>query len=94
MKLVLDANVFLNVIFKEEPFFETSRKLLKRIEAKKIDAYISTITLAEIVWVVHKESGYKRAKEVQIHLRELSELQIVKIIPLEEKYCVPHVNSN
>jgi predicted nucleic acid-binding protein len=84
MKLVLDANVFLNVIFEEKPFLETSRKLLKQIELKKFDAYISSITLAEIVWVVYKEAGYKKAKEVQSYLRELLELQIVKVIPLEE----------
>jgi len=62
----------------------TSKKLLKQIELKKLDAYISSVTLAEIVWVVYKESGYKRAKEVQSYLRELLELQIVKVIPLEE----------
>ncbi|MBO3754472.1 MAG: type II toxin-antitoxin system VapC family toxin [Candidatus Brockarchaeota archaeon] len=84
MKLVLDANVFLNVIFEEKPFLETSRRLLKEIEAKRLDAYLSSITLAEIVWIVYKESGFRKAREVQSYLRELSELQIVKVIPLEE----------
>ncbi len=85
MKLIFDANIFLNVIFEEKQFLETSRKLLRQVELKKFDASISSITLAEIVWVVHKESGFKKAKEVQSYLRELSELQIVKIIPLEER---------
>jgi predicted nucleic acid-binding protein len=84
MKLVLDANIFLNIIFEEKQFLESSRKLLKQIESKKFDAYISSITLAEIIWIVYKESGYKKSKEVQSYLRELSELQIIKIIPVEE----------
>jgi predicted nucleic acid-binding protein len=84
MRLVLDANVFLNIIFEEKPFLETSRKLLKQIELKKFNAYISSITLAELVWIVYREAGYKKAKEVQSYLRELSELQIVKVVPLEE----------
>jgi len=84
MKLILDANIFLNIIFEEEQFLESSRKLLKQIEDRKFDGYTSSITLAEIIWIVRRESGYKIAKEVQSYLRELSELQIVKIIPLEE----------
>jgi predicted nucleic acid-binding protein len=85
MKLVLDANIFLNVIFEEKQFLESSKKLLKQIELKKFDAYISSITLAEIIWIVHKQSGYKKAKEVQSYLRELSELQIIKVIPLNNE---------
>jgi len=84
MKLILDANIFLNIIFEEEQFLESSRKLLKQIEDRKFDGYTSSITLAEIIWIVRRESGHKIAKEVQSYLRELSELQIVKIIPLEE----------
>ncbi len=85
MKLVLDANIFLNVIFEEKQFLEKSRKLLKQIESGKFSAYISSITFAEIIWIVYRESGYSRAKEVQSYLRELSELQIVKIVPLENE---------
>ena len=63
---------------------DSSRKLLKQIESKKFDACISAITLAEIIWIVYKESGFKKAKEVQSYMRELSELGIVKVIPLED----------
>ena len=92
MKIVLDANVFLNVIFEEKQFLEASRKMLKQIEMKKHDAYISSITLAEIVWIVHKESGYKKAKEVQSYLRELSELQIIKVLTLENSIVYGMLN--
>lgn len=85
MRIILDANIFLNVIFEEKQFLESSRKLLKQIESKKFDARISAITLAEIIWIVHRESGLKKAKEVQSYMRELSDLQIVKITPIEER---------
>ncbi len=85
MSIVLDANIFLNVIFEEKLFFESSKKLLKHIESKKFQASISSITLAEILWVVYKESGYKIAREVQSYMRDLSELQVVKVVPLNEK---------
>jgi len=62
MKLVLDANIFLDVIFEEREFFEASMKLLKLIEQNKFAAYISCVTLSEIIWIVYKESGYKEAK--------------------------------
>lgn len=92
MKLVIDANVFLNVIFEERQFLEASKKLLRQIELKKFDAYISPITLAEIIWIVYKESGYRKAKEVQSYLRELAELEIVKVIPLEDNLVYGMVN--
>jgi len=84
MKLVLDANILLNIIFEEKQFLASSRRLLKQIESKKFDGFISSITFAEIVWIVYKEVGFKKAKEVQSYLKELSELQIIKIIPVEE----------
>jgi len=84
MKLVLDANIFLNVIFAEKGFLESSKKLLKLIEQKKFKAYISSVTLSEIIWVVHKESGYKKAKEVSSYLKELFELGLIKVVPLDE----------
>lgn len=84
MKLVLDANVFLNVIFQEEPFIEASKNLLKQIEARKFEAYLSSITLAEIIWVVHRESGFRKAKEVQSYLKELCELGIVRLVSLDD----------
>jgi predicted nucleic acid-binding protein len=72
------------VIFEEEPFIEASRKLLKQIEARKFEAYLSSITLAEIIWVVHRESGYRKAKEVQSYLKELCELGQIRLVPLRD----------
>ncbi len=92
MKLVIDANVFLNVIFEERQFLDASKKLLRQIELKKFDAYVSPITLAEIIWIVYKESGYRKAKEVQSYLRELAELEIVKVIPLGDSLVYGMVN--
>lgn len=84
-KIVLDANILLNVIFEERQFVETSMKLLKKVEEKKFEsAFISTITLAEIVWVVLRDLGYKKANETLSYLRDLSQLNVLKAIPLSE----------
>jgi predicted nucleic acid-binding protein len=40
MKLVIDANIFLNVIFNEEQYAKGSKLLLNAIEDNKFDAYI------------------------------------------------------
>lgn len=84
MRLALDANIFLNVIFEEKGFLEFSKKLLKLIEQNKFKAYISSVTLSEIIWIVYKECGYKKAKEVSSYLKDLSELGLIKVIPLDE----------
>lgn len=85
MKLVIDANVFLNVIFEEKEFLDSSKRLLKLIEQNKFEAYISSVTLSEIIWIVYKESGYKKAKKVSSYLKELFELGLIKIVPLNER---------
>ncbi|MBS7645258.1 MAG: PIN domain-containing protein [Candidatus Bathyarchaeia archaeon] len=85
MKIVIDANVFLNVIFEEEGFLESSKRLLKLVEQNRFRGYISSVTLSEITWVVHRESGYRKAREALSYLKDLSELGLIKVIPLDEE---------
>ncbi len=82
MKIIIDANIFLNIIFNEEEYVNSSRLLLNAIEDGKFDAYISSLTLAEILWVVNKEDS-KAAKKVQEYMYRLIDYGIIKIVQLD-----------
>ena len=56
LKLSIDANIFISVINQEENY-ETCKKILNSIEAKKIEGYVSAIVISEIL------VGYFRNKE-------------------------------
>ncbi|MCS4542327.1 MAG: type II toxin-antitoxin system VapC family toxin [Euryarchaeota archaeon] len=81
----MDANIFLNVIFEERTFVKASSELLRKVEEKKFESvFVSTVTLAEVVWVVFQDLGYKKASEALSYLRDLSQLNVLKTIPLSE----------
>ncbi|MBN2334369.1 PIN domain-containing protein [Candidatus Bathyarchaeota archaeon] len=60
--VVLDTNVFLNVINREEPMFASSSRLLDLVDEGRVRAVVSTVTLAELstgYYVVGDEKGWK-----------------------------------
>lgn len=65
---------------------------MRQIEAREFDAYISSLTMAEIIWIIYRESGSKTAKEIQSYLRELSELRIIKVVPLDDNLVYDVLN--
>ncbi|MCW4048212.1 MAG: PIN domain-containing protein [Candidatus Bathyarchaeota archaeon] len=66
--VVLDTNVFLNVINKEEPFFASSSRLLDLIDEGELNAVVSTVTLAELSTGYYMTGDEKGWKEFLIHL--------------------------
>lgn len=60
--VVLDTNVFLDVINREEPMFASSSRLLDLVDEGRVRAVVSTLTLAELstgYCVVGDEKGWK-----------------------------------
>lgn len=76
-KVVLDTNVFLNVINREEPHYGPSRELLDLIDAGEARAIVSVITIAELSTGYHlvgDESGWK---EFMVHLLSSGNYEVV-----------------
>lgn len=63
MRVLIDTGVFVNFL-NDEPKAEFSEKLLEKIQNKKIEGFISTITIAEIFSLYYRISDKKtiRAK--------------------------------
>lgn len=69
MKLMIDANVLLDVLMKRELFYKDSLYIWKLAESKVVTCYVSTLTFANIVYVLRKKMT---ASEIDELFRYLS----------------------
>lgn len=71
-KLLIDTNVFLDVIFKREPFFKSSLHVLQLCEQGKIDCAVSAKSLCDIYYFVHNRMhSSEKAYEAINYIRRL-----------------------
>jgi len=64
MKVLIDTNVILDVLYKREGFYEDSLKIWKLCETKKIDGYISALSIPNIVYILRRELDSEKTLEV------------------------------
>ena len=64
MKLLIDANILLDVLQKREPHFESSSIVWKLCETNQAVGYVSTLTFANIVYIMRKELTPDQIEEV------------------------------
>lgn len=64
MRCLIDANVLLDVLANREPFVEDSSKIWKLCETDRINGYISTLTFADLVYVLRKELDPQKIENV------------------------------
>ena len=77
--VVLDTNVFINVINREEPMFASSSRLLDMVDEGMVRAVVSTVTLAELCtgyYVVGDEKGWKA---LLLHLLSSEHYRVVDV---------------
>lgn len=54
LRLMIDTNIFLDVLLQREPFFESSKAVLKLCEDKKIQGFLSASSATDIFYIVRK----------------------------------------
>ncbi len=64
MKVLIDTNVILDVLYKRESFYKDSLNVWRLCETKQIDGYISALTIPNIVYVLRKELDSKKTLEI------------------------------
>lgn len=64
MKLLIDANVLLDVLQKREPHVQNSGLIWKLCETGQEDGYISALTFANLLYVMRKELEPEKIKEI------------------------------
>lgn len=61
---MLDANIILDVLQAREPFLEDSAKISKMCETDMAEGHVSTLSFANLVYVMRKELDPERVEEV------------------------------
>ena len=78
MRLMIDTNIFLDVLTKREPFFTSSRQALELCESGKHDGFVSASCITDIFYLTQKhfhdiDAAYGAIGEV---------LKIAKVLPV------------
>ncbi len=63
MKLLIDANILLDVLQNREPFVKDSSVIWKLCETEKAKGYVSVLTFANLVYIMRKEMSPKKIGE-------------------------------
>ena len=69
MRLLIDANIILDVLQKREPHYTDSSIVWKICETGQADGFISSLTVANIVYVMRKELGAEQIEDVITKLK-------------------------
>ena len=64
MKLLIDANVILDVLMDRKMFVQSSSRIWKLCETEMAEGYISALTFANLVYVMRKELDPEEIEEV------------------------------
>ena len=69
MRLLIDANVVLDVLQKREPHWKDSAVIWKLCETEQAEGYVSALTFANLVYVMRRELDPARIRDVLEKLR-------------------------
>jgi len=80
MNLLIDTNIFLNVIRAEPVFVDASEELLRVVHEGVFTGLASTVTLMETKWVLHEKREHGKAEKA-VSLME----DVVEFVPLDKE---------
>lgn len=60
MKVLIDANIILDVLQAREPFLYDSQKIWKLCEVNRVEGIISSLTIANLIYIMRKELDPER----------------------------------
>ncbi|MUL39047.1 PIN domain-containing protein [Gloeocapsopsis dulcis] len=63
MRVLVDTNIILDALSLREPFFVDAKALLKAIESKQVQGYITATTLTDIFYIARKNKGIAVARQ-------------------------------
>ena len=78
-KVVIDTNIFLNVVNRENGFYVASKAILDSVDEGKFHGLVSTITLAEMAAGYYQIGDEFGRKEFMLHLLSSRNYTIVSL---------------
>ncbi|MCF6239891.1 MAG: PIN domain-containing protein [Bacteroidales bacterium] len=88
-RLFLETNIVIDLLSRRLPFYEEAAVIFSLSDKKKIKLFISSLTIANMGYILTKQIGTKKAKEVLRKLR-----LIVQVLPLEDKIISLALNDD
>ena len=64
MRVLIDTNVILDVLTNREEFADDAVKVFKLCEVRRLEGYISALTLPNLVYIMRKELKREQVKDV------------------------------
>lgn len=64
MKIMIDTNIILDVLYKREDFYEDSLNIFRLCETKTIIGYVSTLSIANIIYIMRKDLSKEKINEL------------------------------
>lgn len=85
MKVLIDTNIILDVLCNRKDFYNDSLTIFKLCETKKITGYISTLTIANIIYIMKKELDSAKIAKILDNLSMI--FNIVDLTKNDLKYA-------
>jgi predicted nucleic acid-binding protein len=77
--VLIDINIFLDVLQMREPFYETSARLLALVEAGQIKGFIAAHSITTLFYLIQKDQSSAQARANITSL-----LQFLEIAPVDQ----------
>ena len=81
-KILIDTDVVLNVLLREEPFFESSSHVFARLERGDVQGFLTATTMTNIYYIAQKRVGNEVAR---MCIRKLLETPGLKFLSVDEQ---------
>lgn len=78
MRILIDTNIILDVLFKRKGLFNASQRVFKLCEAKLAEGYISAISIPNIVYIMRRELDREKTRELIGMLTTIFEIADLK----------------
>ena len=78
-RVIIDTNVFLNVINREEPHFNPSTELLDLVDAGEVKAVVSVITIAELSTGFYLMGDDRGRREFLLHIMSSENYKVAPV---------------
>jgi len=92
MRVLIDTNIILDVLFDRQPFVEDAVKLWQLVEAERVIGYLTATTLTNIFYIARKQLGTERTREVIADLLAVFEICPVGKEILSDALSLPFVD--
>jgi len=81
MNVFVDTNVVLDNLLERQPFYKDAYAIYQLVDQKKINVYMSAVSMTNIFYIVHKEK-----RDLELVYRMLDKLTVLfSIAPVSEK---------